>query len=89
MRGETCDRPATRAQRHLSRRGGIRDVRERLRGAEVARDLVPRVLVRMTPGQMEYEAPDRADDVDADRQQRVAQAGRLCVAQRGVIGGEL
>jgi hypothetical protein len=46
MRGETCDRPATPARRHLAHRGGMRDVRERLRGEQVARDLVPRGAVR-------------------------------------------
>ena len=65
----------------------MRDVRERLRGAEVARDLVPRVLVRMTAGQVQHDAADGAHDVDADRQQRLAQPRGLCVPQRGAIGG--
>jgi hypothetical protein len=48
-------------------------------------DLAPRVLLGVTPGQVEHEAPDRAHDVDADREERLAQARGLGVPQGGAI----
>ena len=62
---------------------------ECLRGAEALREVAPGRGVGMTARQMQDDAPDRADDADADGQHGLPEAGRLRMRQGRVVGVEL
>ena len=57
---------------------------ECLRGAEALREVAPGRGVGMTARQRQDDAPDRADDADADGQHGLPEAGRLRVCAKAV-----
>jgi len=59
------------------------------RGAERPRDAGPRDDVGMGSREMQDDPTDRADDVDADRDQRLPQPRDLRTAERGPVGAKL